>query len=62
MNEIKKVERMEKRNFLDSWFLPCSLRSHRTANPLRKMGFAIFRLYLLTTLQIQTSEAMKYHN
>ena len=26
------------RYFIDSWLLPCSLRSHRTANPRPKMG------------------------
>ena len=35
---------MEQRNFKDSWLLPCSLRSHRIANPRPKMGFAILRL------------------
>ena len=28
--------------FIDGWLLPCSLRSHRIANPRPKMGFAIF--------------------
>ena len=27
----KQVARMEQRYFMDSWLLPCSLRSHRTA-------------------------------
>jgi len=43
---------MEERNFIDSWLLPCSLRSHRIANPRQKMGFAIFRLCPPTTLQV----------
>ena len=42
---------MTKRYFIDSWLLPCSLRSHRTANPRPKMGFAIFRLCPPTTRQ-----------
>jgi len=37
--------------FIGRWLLPCSLRSHRIANPRPKMGFAIFRLYPPTTLQ-----------
>jgi hypothetical protein len=28
--------------FIDSWLLPCSLRSHRIANPCPKMGFPFF--------------------
>jgi len=36
---------------IKSWLLPCSLRSHRTANPRPKIGFAIFRLCPPTTLQ-----------
>jgi hypothetical protein len=48
---IKKMARMVQRNFIDSWLLPCSLRSHRTANPRPKMGFAIFRLCPPTTRQ-----------
>ena len=46
----KKVGKMEQRYFIESWLLPCSLRSHRTANPRPKMGFAIFRLCPPTTL------------
>ena len=38
--------------FKDSWLLPCSLRSHRTANPRPKMGFAIFRLCPPATPQV----------
>ena len=44
---------------IDSWLLPCSLRSHRIANPRQKMGFAIFRLCQSTTL-IQANS--KNHN
>jgi len=47
----KKMARMEQRYFIDSWLLPCSLRSHRIANPRPKMGFAIFRLCPPTTRQ-----------
>jgi len=53
----KKMARMEQEYFKDSWLLPCSLRSHRTANPRPKMGFAIFRLCPPATLQM--SETMK---
>ena len=38
------------RYFINSWLLPCSLRSHRIATPRPKMGFAIFRLCPSTTL------------
>ena len=31
---------MKQRYFIDSWLLPCSLRSHRIANPRPKIGFA----------------------
>ena len=41
---------MEQGFFVESWLLPCSLRSHRIANPHPKMGFAIFRLCPPTTL------------
>ena len=33
---------MEQRYFIDSWLLPCSLRSHRTANPTPKNGLRHF--------------------
>jgi len=46
----RKVVKMAQKYFIDSWLLPCSLRSHRTANPRPKMGFAIFRLCPPTTL------------
>jgi hypothetical protein len=40
---IKKTAvRMVQRDFINSWLLPCSLRSHRIANPRRKMGFPFF--------------------
>jgi len=42
---------MVQKYFIDSWLLPCSLRSHRTANPRPKIGFAIFRLCPPTTRQ-----------
>jgi len=48
--------RMEQEYFKYSWLLPCSLRSHRTANPRRKMGFAIFRLCPPTTLQVWAAQ------
>jgi len=38
--------------FINSWLLPCSLRSHRTANPTPNNGKAIIRLCPPTT-QIQ---------
>jgi len=56
--KTEKAIRMEQRYFIDSWLLPCSLRSHRTANPRPKMGFAIFRLCPPTTL-IQVLETMR---
>jgi hypothetical protein len=53
----KKVVIMEQRYFTNSWLLPCSLRSHRIANPRTKMGFAIFRLCPPATLRWQTVQA-----
>ena len=50
-DKLEKVVRMVQKCFIESWLLPCSLRSHRTANPRRKMGFAIFRLCPPTTRQ-----------
>jgi len=50
--KIEKMVKMVQRYFSDSWLLPCSLRSHRTANPRPKMGFAIFRLCPPTTLMV----------
>ena len=47
---------MEQRCFINSWLLPCSLRSHRTANPAPNNGFAIIRLCPPTT-QIQVTLA-----
>ena len=38
----KKIARMVQRYFLESWLLPCSLRSHRTANPTPKNGLRHF--------------------
>jgi hypothetical protein len=32
----RKNTEMAQRCFLESWLLPCSLRSHRTANPTPK--------------------------
>ena len=56
---ILKIEvRMVQRYFIESWLLPCSLRSHRTADPRQKMGFAIFRLCPPTT-QIQALYASR---
>ena len=52
------MARIGQKIFLVGWLLPCSLRSHRTANPRPKMGFTIFRLYPPTTL-IQASKTMK---
>jgi len=50
--EKNRVIRMVQKYFTESWLLPCSLRSHRTANPRPKMGFAIFRLCPPTTLRV----------
>jgi len=47
----KQVVIMAQRYFIDSWLLPCLLRSHRIANPRPKMGFDIFRLYPPATRQ-----------
>jgi hypothetical protein len=33
---------MVQKYFIDSWLLPCSLRSHRTANPTPKNGLRHF--------------------
>jgi len=40
--KIKKMVKMVQRYFSDSWLLPCSLRSHRTANPTPKNGLRHF--------------------
>ena len=45
--------------FIDSWLLPCSLRSHRIANPRQKMGFAIFLLCPPTTLKCERTRRVK---
>ena len=42
MENYKKVVKMVQRYFLESWLLPCSLRSHRTANPTPKNGLRHF--------------------
>jgi len=39
---IKKVIEMVQKYFIDSWLLPYSLRSHRTANPTPKNGLRHF--------------------
>ena len=41
-DKLEKVVRMVQRYFLDSWLLPCSLRSHRTANSTPKNGLRHF--------------------
>ena len=33
---------MAQKDFIDSWLLPCSLRSHRTANSTPKNGLRHF--------------------
>ena len=45
---------MMQRYFINNWLSPCSLRSHRIANPPLKNGFAIFKLCPPTT-QIQAN-------
>jgi len=60
MSNSKKVVRMGQRNFINSWLSPCSLRSHRTANPTLKNGFAIFKLCPPTT-QIHALSASGGH-
>ncbi|MCL2598034.1 MAG: hypothetical protein FWD66_10395 [Paludibacter sp.] len=42
INELKKMAKMLQRYFIDSWLLPCSLRSHRIANPTLKNGLRHF--------------------
>jgi len=49
IDKLEKVGRTVQRYFIESWLLPCSLRSHRIANSRQKMGFAIFRLCPPTT-------------
>ena len=51
---------MAQRYFIDSWLLPCSLRSYRTANPRPKIGFAIFRLCPPTTLTVGEHNKQQY--
>jgi uncharacterized repeat protein (TIGR02543 family) len=51
------MARIVQKYFIDSWLLPCSLRSHRITNPCRKMSFAIFRLFPPpTTLQVWAAQ------
>ena len=55
---------MEQKYFKDSWLLPCSLRSHRIANPRPKMGIAIFRLCPPAALKgerITTKNTIEYY-
>jgi len=59
--QLYKLEKMtEIQVKINSWLLPCSLRSHRIANLRQKMGFAIFRLYPPTTLKISANRTT-YH-
>jgi len=51
---------MVQKYFINSWLLPCSLRSHSTAHPKPKNGCAIFRLCPPTT-QIQALSASGGH-
>jgi len=56
--QLDKLEKNDRNTMkINSWLLPCSLRSHRSANPRPKMGFAIFRLCPPTT-----QNANKQHN
>jgi len=44
---------MVQKYFIDSWFLPCSLRSHRTANSSPQNGLRHFSaLPTPTTLRV----------
>jgi len=40
--EKNRAIRMVQKYFLESWLLPCSLRSHRIANPTPKNGLRHF--------------------
>jgi len=51
---------MMQKYFFDNWLLPCSLRSHRTANPRPKIGYAIFRLCPPTTLRVREVAITKF--
>jgi len=42
MESFKKEKRMVERYFIESWLLPCSLSSHRIANPTPKNGLCHF--------------------
>jgi len=48
---------MEQKYFTNGWLSPCSLRSHRTANPRPKIGFAILRLCPPTTLTVADTKS-----
>jgi len=51
---------MVQKYFINSWLLPCSLRSHRTANSPPNNGFAIIRLCPPTTqIQANTKKQLK---
>jgi len=52
-----KNGKMVQRYFIDGWLLPCSLRSHRTANPTPKNGLRHFSA--LPTHHPNTSEIKK---
>ena len=57
---FKKVVRMGQTYFIDSWLLPCSLRSHRTANSTPKNGLRHFSA--LPTHHPDISDTMKHNN
>ena len=42
LDNAKKEKYKLQWDFINSWLLPCSLRSHRTANPRPKMAKPIF--------------------
>ena len=50
---------MTQRYFINSWLLPCSLHSHRTANPRPKMA-SLFLGFTPPTTQIQVDTRKKY--
>ena len=56
----KKVVKMGQRYFIVSWLLPCSLRSHRTANPTPKNRLCHFSA--LPTHHPTGGGTMKYGN
>jgi len=62
MESFKKEVRMVQRYFTDSWLLPCSLRSHRTANPSPKNGlrhFSAMPTHHPTVVAIQSNNLIK---